>query len=456
MPPAGTKGVPNTTIQSVPYNTLIDDLTADANAPRPVTAGGTGATSASAARTALGLEIGATVQAYDAGLQSIASLTTAADRMPYTTANDLYATTALTPLARNLLDDVDAATMRTTIGADNASNLTTGTVADARLPTTMTAKAFSGAITGTSIQLSGSYITSGQEIVFNNNSNKHIWFRNAAGTNRALFYNDTADNSLRLNLYNASGAFVRTMSFRESDGLLKVEGPIDNGANTLVTGDITAGRGNGTGVIFLGGGTRYLHYDGAKYNLPSAGLAIGGNLTIAGGGVYQGDGNVYMPWASDYLSNVLNSKITTNGRAYPRLMGGGDFNVHWSGQAGQPSWLIGGNDGLNFYVYNPSNFSVNWANSAGNADTVDGYHAIDLSQIYKGTNQDETNYPIGSYLLVYNGGIVARNVSVGVWLNSTSSFTLFASGAQLSGTWRVRGCLTYSGSNNILLVQRVA
>lgn len=123
---------------------------------------------------------------------------------------------------------------------------------------------------------------------------------------------------------------------------------------------------------------------------------------------------------------------------------------------GQPSWLIGGNDGLNFYVYNPSNFSVNWANSAGNADTVDGYHAIDLSQIYKGTNQDETNYPIGSYLLVYNGGIVARNVSVGVWLNSTSSFTLFASGAQLSGTWRVRGCLTYSGSNNILLVQRVA
>ncbi|ASY69320.1 Phage tail fiber protein [Sinorhizobium fredii CCBAU 83666] len=55
-PPAGTKGVPNTTIQSVPYNALIDDLTADANAARPITAGGTGATSASAARTALGAQ----------------------------------------------------------------------------------------------------------------------------------------------------------------------------------------------------------------------------------------------------------------------------------------------------------------------------------------------------------------------------------------------------------------
>lgn len=145
-PPAGTKGVPNTTIQSVPYNTLIDDLTADANAPRPLTAGGTGATSASGARTALGLEIGTNVQAQDAGLQSIAGLTTTTNQMLYTTGTDLYATTALTPFARNLLDDVDAGTMRATIGADNASNLTSGTVNDARLPSTMSSKTFVGSI----------------------------------------------------------------------------------------------------------------------------------------------------------------------------------------------------------------------------------------------------------------------------------------------------------------------
>lgn len=52
--PAGTKGTPNTTIQSVPYNGLIDDLVQDANAARPVTAGGTGATNATDARTNLG------------------------------------------------------------------------------------------------------------------------------------------------------------------------------------------------------------------------------------------------------------------------------------------------------------------------------------------------------------------------------------------------------------------
>lgn len=52
--PAGSKGTPNTTIQSVPYNGLIDDLVQDANAPRPLTAGGTNATNATDARTNLG------------------------------------------------------------------------------------------------------------------------------------------------------------------------------------------------------------------------------------------------------------------------------------------------------------------------------------------------------------------------------------------------------------------
>lgn len=122
-PPAGTKGVPNTTILSAPYNAFIDDLTADANAARPITAGGTGATSASAARTNLGLAIGTNVQAYDAGLQSISGLTTSANQMIYTTALDVYATTALTPFARTILDDADAAAVRTTIGAVIGTNV---------------------------------------------------------------------------------------------------------------------------------------------------------------------------------------------------------------------------------------------------------------------------------------------------------------------------------------------
>jgi hypothetical protein len=72
--------------------------------------------SASDQRTTLGLAIGTNVQAYDAGLQSIAGLTTSADTLIYTTASDTYATSTLTAAGRALLDDADAAAQRTTLG----------------------------------------------------------------------------------------------------------------------------------------------------------------------------------------------------------------------------------------------------------------------------------------------------------------------------------------------------
>jgi hypothetical protein len=78
--------------------------------------GGTGATDAGTARSNLGLAIGTNVQAYDAGLASIAGLTTAADRMIYTTASDVYAVATLTSAGRAILDDADAAAQRTTLG----------------------------------------------------------------------------------------------------------------------------------------------------------------------------------------------------------------------------------------------------------------------------------------------------------------------------------------------------
>jgi hypothetical protein len=87
----------------------------------PISLGGTGGTSASEARTLLGVSVGSDVQAYDVGLQSISGLSTSANKMIYTTGSDTYAVTDLTAFARTILDDSDAATVRTTLGLDSAA-----------------------------------------------------------------------------------------------------------------------------------------------------------------------------------------------------------------------------------------------------------------------------------------------------------------------------------------------
>jgi len=85
--------------------------------------------------------------------------------------------------------------------------------------------------------------------------------------------------------------------------------------------------------------------------------------------------------AAEILNLIKTVDGTNSGLDADRLRG---WTFNWSGQAGQPGWVWGGNDGVSMYVWNPSNFSVNYANSAGyassagNADTVDGWHASSL------------------------------------------------------------------------------
>lgn len=50
--------------------------------------------------------------------------------------------------------------------------------------------------------------------------------------------------------------------------------------------------------------------------------------------------------------------VPINGRAYPRRSDGTNINIIWTGQSTAPSWIIGSNNGTDFYPYNPTNVSV--------------------------------------------------------------------------------------------------
>ena len=91
-----------------------------------------------------------------------------------------------------------------------------------------------------------------------------------------------------------------------------------------------------------------------------------------------------------------------------RREGGVDTVWNWAGQGGQPGWLWGGNDGTNMYVYNPANFSVNYANScnyangaeyANNAGSVVGTPNINVNN-----NGFNTLPPGGTWRLIQSDG----------------------------------------------------
>lgn len=87
-------------------------------------------------------------------------------------------------------------------------------------------------------------------------------------------------------------------------------------------------------------------------------------------------GNDHM-YSWDVDKNVMfPAKVTATGfnGVAAKLAQGGDLSkamtFNWSGKDGQPTWLWGGEDYSNMYVYNPSKFNVNSAKTAASADSA--------------------------------------------------------------------------------------
>lgn len=88
---------------------------------------------------------------------------------------------------------------------------------------------------------------------------------------------------------------------------------------------------------------------------------------------------------------------------YVRNSGDQDMRFYWDGQSGQPQWLWGSNDGVNIRVWSPSNFSVNYANSAGSAPANGGtsWQTVNVPNIWYVPSGGATVPAGGTFLFVY-------------------------------------------------------
>lgn len=224
------------------------------------------------------------------------------------------------------------------------------------------------------------------------------------------------------NMYNISDQFTTTSDFKEGAGNV-----IPSGANVYKTEDekwdVLAGtpvtgvkgssesgyrRGNvnitadNVGALPKTGGTLTgaLGFANSTWNPIGDDVAIGdhdvaGNLGIKGLNgtpgisLYNQDGSHYADVI--HSKNIANQSVahaTTSDTANIaneadtagialKLGRSGDKNYpmvfNWSGKTGQPTWLWGGENGADMYVYNPANFNVNYATSAGNAVKANGH-----------------------------------------------------------------------------------
>lgn len=144
------------------------------------------------------------------------------------------------------------------------------------------------------------------------------------------------------NMYNISDQFTTTSDFKEGAGNV-----IPAGANVYKTED-------------------------GKWDV-LAGTPVTGVKGSAESGYRRGNVNITaenvgaVPLGGNAGSADRAARLGRNGNAgYP-------MTFNWTGKTGQPSWLWGGENGEDMYVYNPSNFSVNYAASAGNAAKVNDH-----------------------------------------------------------------------------------
>lgn len=246
--------------------TALASLTSAADALPYFTGSGTAATTTltSAARSILDdatvADIRATIgaQPLDAELTALAGLTSSADALPYFTGSGTASTTTLTSAARSILDDTSVGAIRTTlgVGTGDSPQFTEINVGDAA-DTTITR------VSGGTIAVEGKTIAT---------SDNTLTLTNKTFTDSTTTFQDDGDNTktMRFQLSGISTATTRTLTVPNNNGTIALTSDIP-AAGAVVYYSTTDPGGN-NGDIWID----------SDDNTPVAGSISNGNILING------------------------------------------------------------------------------------------------------------------------------------------------------------------------------
>ncbi|MDE3821800.1 hypothetical protein I7F13_05060 [Sinorhizobium meliloti] len=377
-------------------------------------------------------------------------------------------------LDADLLDGQDSTYYR------NASNINAGTLADARLPTSMAGKTFTSDVHVNGADFTVDHTTSADIRLELNNILSGRLYRDVSGGVVMRRYNETTG---------AAEGYIQLMGNGVND--FKYNGfPVwhtgNDGAASGLDADLLDGyhasdlfRDNAdftsTGNMTLSNGAPYIRlqdtttsaYDG-RIRLDASNLYIDGS---SDGTNYAEVLRFELDTKVGYMSQLF---LTTSGEAI-RLAAptaGQDPYISWYSGATRTGYIQYTDTGTTtgFYITNDisdDKLGIDnsggtsalrfWDNSRSALDVVltsaniDNY---DLAKYTTSSSNTLTDFPVGSVILAR--GTVDRQASASIWLDpNTTRFTTVAATTQLIGTWRARGQYT-ENSNNMNLFQRVA
>lgn len=271
-------------------------------------------------------------------------------------------------------------------------------------------------------------------------------------------YLDTVAQAVdtRSGLWVKTGATTwrRLAAYGELTGDVTTVGTAATIVNSAVTASKIATSVAGNGLSGGGGTALAVNVDGTTIEISSDILRIRdggvGTSKVVSGGNYPINisGNAATATSATSATSATNATNATNAtlasKSSTLAQNGGNgaaMTFNWSGQAGQPSYLWGSNDGTNVYVWNPSNFSVNYA-------TTSAYSTYWWAQSHVGSYYLVNNWDGSRWNLTSNHGAGVR-VSYADSANSASSASQLYSGPAYNATIAHNGSWwDFSGTNS--------